>query len=340
MLLQRPGFTLVELLVVIAIIGILVALLLPAIQAAREAARRSQCANNLKQMGLAILNLETTYKTFPSGGVAPWPKINSYSSNGKPFAPGKQGLSWAFQILPYLEEGALHNLATTEELQGSPVTLYFCPSRRPPAQSPDTLAWLMDYAGLVPAPSRADLGEAKFADVLAKGCGTAYGFWGTTTYTNDHNPRTSAMLKTSYTGFFGVFVRSSYFINGLTNKFTDLDYGPLTKQAQILDGTSKTAIVAEKRMRIDLLGTETSWDDKGWSDGWDIDTRRSTICPPEPDGAVQLPGYGDALATGSAHPGGQNVLFADGAVTFVSYEIVLETWNRRAHRSDGELTNQ
>lgn len=336
---KQAGFTLVELLVVIAIIGILVALLLPAIQAAREAARRSQCANNLKQIGLAILNLEATQKTFPSGGVAPWPEISNYSTNGRPFGPNKQGLSWAFQILPYLEEGALHNLATTEQLETSPVTIYFCPSRRPPVQNPITLAWLMDYAGLVPAPSRSELGDTKFATVLSTGCNTAYGFWGTTTYVNDHLPRPSSMLRAAYTGFSGVLIRGSYFINNTTKKFTDLDYGPLTKQAQIIDGTSKTAIIAEKRMRIDLLGENVAWDDRGWSDGWDIDTLRSTICPPQPDGDVQLPGSGDAVTTGSAHPGGQNVLFADGAVQFVSYEIVLETWNRMAHRADGEINN-
>ena len=84
---RRTGFTLVELLVVIAIIGILVALLLPAIQAAREAARRTQCSNNLKQFGLAVLNHESAQRCYPTGGVAPWPKIENYSSGGRPLAP-------------------------------------------------------------------------------------------------------------------------------------------------------------------------------------------------------------------------------------------------------------
>ena len=111
---RRPaGFTLVELLVVIAIIGVLVALLLPAIQAAREAARRAQCKNNLKQIGLAVLNLEQSAKVFPTGGIHPWPDIVNYSANGRPFGPKTQGLSWAFQILPYLEQGAVHGLTTT-----------------------------------------------------------------------------------------------------------------------------------------------------------------------------------------------------------------------------------
>jgi prepilin-type N-terminal cleavage/methylation domain-containing protein/prepilin-type processing-associated H-X9-DG protein len=337
---SRPlhGFTLVELLVVIAIIGILVALLLPAIQAAREAARRTQCGNNLKQIGLAILNMEASLKVFPSGGVAPWPEISDYAADGKPFGPGKQGLSWAFQILPYLEERALHGLTTTEQLRSSPVALYFCPSRRAPSQNPITTAWLMDYAGLVPAPARSSLGDTKFADVLKNGCSNAYGFWGTMNYTNDLRPRPAAMLKNNYTGFHGILVRSSYYIDSLTHKFSDLQYGPLTKHAQITDGASKTTMVAEKRMRSDLLGQDVPWDDRGWSDGWDIDTLRSTICPPQQDDVIEISVPGDKLTAGSAHPGGQNVLFADGAVKFIDFSIDLETWNRLAHKSDGEIS--
>src|SRR5262245_53168416 len=94
------GFTLVELLVVIAIIGILVALLLPAIQAAREAARRTQCVNQLRQMILAIENHVSAHEIYPTGGIEPWPLIEDYSQGGKPFGAKKQGLSWAFQILP------------------------------------------------------------------------------------------------------------------------------------------------------------------------------------------------------------------------------------------------
>ena len=107
----EAGFTLVELLVVIAIIGILVALLLPAIQAARESARRTQCMNQVRQMIQAMHNHADTYKVFPTGGVEPWPKIEDYSKNGKPFGVKKQGFSWAFQILPFLEENAVHNIS-------------------------------------------------------------------------------------------------------------------------------------------------------------------------------------------------------------------------------------
>src|SRR3954454_16603437 len=95
----RGGFTLVELLVVIAIIGILVALLLPAIQAAREAARRSQCTNNLKQLSLGALNHEATFKAFPSSGLGyGWVGDPNYGSGRT--QPG----GWIYNVLPFIEE--------------------------------------------------------------------------------------------------------------------------------------------------------------------------------------------------------------------------------------------
>src|SRR5690606_12375535 len=96
---RRLGFTLVELLVVIAIIGILVALLLPAVQAAREAARRIQCANNLKQIGLALLNYESTHNVFP------------YAAGTTANQAGQSATywSWSALLLPYLEQAAAHN---------------------------------------------------------------------------------------------------------------------------------------------------------------------------------------------------------------------------------------
>ncbi len=98
----NQGFTLVELLVVIAIIGILVALLLPAVQAAREAARRSQCTNNLKQTGLAIMNYESTFGELPPGAFL------------------GEGSSWSAFILPYLEEGnVFSNLTIGEDQNGN-----------------------------------------------------------------------------------------------------------------------------------------------------------------------------------------------------------------------------
>src|SRR5688572_26746585 len=150
----RKAFTLIELLVVIAIIGILVALLLPAVQAAREAGRRTQCTNHIKQMMLAMHNLESAKKCFPSGGIAPYASIENYLSDssptnpnpqGQPLGPDRQGLSWAYQILPYLEEAAAYNLKRADDLNSLIITAYHCPSKRGPTRSIYG-AELMDYA--------------------------------------------------------------------------------------------------------------------------------------------------------------------------------------------------
>src|SRR4051812_30971338 len=98
------AFTLIELLVVIAIIAILIALLLPAVQQAREAARRTQCRNNLKQMGLALHNYHDTYRLFPASYYRDWP----HNSSTNPTA-GRPGWGWAVMLLPYMDQGPLFN---------------------------------------------------------------------------------------------------------------------------------------------------------------------------------------------------------------------------------------
>jgi prepilin-type N-terminal cleavage/methylation domain-containing protein/prepilin-type processing-associated H-X9-DG protein len=124
---MRRAFTLVEVLVVIAIIGVLIALLLPAVQSARDAARRTQCANNVKQVGTALLAYEGSHKAFPSGYVS------AYDSNGNDTGPG---WGWASFILPQMEENAIfrtiHFDLPIEDAMNSArvanVPSYFCPT--------------------------------------------------------------------------------------------------------------------------------------------------------------------------------------------------------------------
>jgi len=124
--LNRRGFTLVELLVVIAIIGVLVALLLPAVQAARESARRSQCLNNLKQIGLSWHNHHDVLGELPTSGN------NGPSSCCAADSGNIPDYNWTYHILPYMEQDNVHALATTNysQLTRSVVPTYYCPSRR------------------------------------------------------------------------------------------------------------------------------------------------------------------------------------------------------------------
>lgn len=136
---KRGGFTLVELLVVIAIIGILVGLLLPAVQAAREAARRMQCSNNLKQIGLAALNYESANRAFPAGGI--W-KGPTNAARGLRDLRGS-GWAWSYAILPYIEQTAAYNgIVFTNRMMDAPnraiVSQVFSGAICPSAANPST----------------------------------------------------------------------------------------------------------------------------------------------------------------------------------------------------------
>jgi prepilin-type N-terminal cleavage/methylation domain-containing protein/prepilin-type processing-associated H-X9-DG protein len=360
---RRPrlqAFTLVELLVVIAIIGILVALLLPAIQAAREAARRSQCKNNLKQIGLATLNFHDTYKFFPLGGTGRWPIFDKYFTGGKPNGPRTQGLSWPYQLLPFLEEqSAQQNAAAkTDGTSGAlkaitehPVEGYNCPSRRSPTPHHDNTedldTWLMDYAAAQPGPSRAEAAGTSnsdlpknFNDLLATPWHEVpFLFFGCNNCQDDLGPGCNSGNQWPNATYRGIIQRSdwkAYAANNVNN--CRYGYGRTVKIAQVVDGTSKTLWVGEKRLQPADYLTGNGWDDRGWTDGWDFDVIRSTMWPVAQDDNEPIGDALDALkwAFGSAHPGGINAVLADGSVQTISYGVDQELFNRLGHRDDGE----
>jgi prepilin-type N-terminal cleavage/methylation domain-containing protein/prepilin-type processing-associated H-X9-DG protein len=372
----KRAFTLVELLVVIAIIGVLVALLLPAVQAAREAARRSQCQNNLKQIGLAMQNHVNAQRIFPTGGAGPnpfvydyttGPKVNATTGSGQPNGAAKQGLGWAYQILPYLEQGAIKGLVSQVEMQQLTIPGYYCPSRRSAEKVAGAtgITVLMDYAAATPLSSKCGLdydGSKYNIDVTSKitepgAAGAGYieaykAFWcgnnnngppKDNTFTDGVIVRTPWRLKTPATP--ASPGKGEVVQNGST----------LVEPGKVSDGLSNTLLVSEKIVRADLYAgnlTEaggTSWsDDRGWSDGWDPDTMRLTGLPPlsDSDGfCFNTPpttlryctgNNAEVLLFGSAHSSGINSVFADGSVHHIRYDIDRILFNQLGTRNGEE----
>ena len=348
---QRPktAFTLVELLVVITIIGILIALLLPAVQAAREAARRLQCANNLKQIGVAALGHEQIQGHLPTGGWGSWAGEPTRGFDKR--QPG----GWLYNILPYMEAQGLHDLAINQGLPNdprygtirersemkqrfeTPVTTFICPSRRKVmaypvdmdinnvpktnVNPPPVVAGRSDYAGSVGDAITSDLTKA-FILKLKNGDEMSDKAWAL------YFPGSPGTLAT------GVISRRS------TVRLRDIG-----------DGTSNTYLVGEKNIMPDCY-TDGSMigDDQGWDASFCFDITRWSGIPrsyndttegmastleedvrPWPD----TPGLDRRYSFGSAHAGSFGMVFCDGSVHPISYSIDPESHHRLGNKADG-----
>ena len=296
---RKKAFTLVELLVVITIIGILISLLLPAVQSAREAARRLQCSNNLKQIGLAFLNHEQAVGHFPTSGFG-WSETTSFIVGDPDLGVGElQPGGWVFNILPYMEQQALHDLGvglTAEakkpffaQREQTPLSAMNCPTRRPSIIHPCLTSHQPANAGTFTSAAKGD-------------------------YAANAGDQVDSQTQTDATG--------------VCFKLSTI------RVASIRDGLSNTYMVGEKSLWTDSYDTGTSGgDDDSMYWGGNCDSLRVTYA--EYVLGPDRTGYDGCVQFGSAHASGFNMAFCDGSVHSMSYSIDATAHANLGNRKDG-----
>jgi prepilin-type N-terminal cleavage/methylation domain-containing protein/prepilin-type processing-associated H-X9-DG protein len=320
---DRRGFTLIELLVVIAIIGILIGLLLPAVQAAREAARRMQCENNLKQIGLALANYEAAYTVYPFG----------VGGGGPPGQAPTVFLRWSTQsqLLAYLEQSNVYNTLNFSGL----------PWLHDPVVGPMNQTALVTRVSTFLCPSDIDqiLELNNLAHINYRACA------GTLPYdlaadSPDGTGRNNGAF------WYQSAVRLASITDGTSNTavFSERclgnSYSPDLLADYYLTDNQISSCLAAGPLTTPRFTLPREWSGERWGDGDMLYTRYHHIFPPKRPscilGGTQDYDSPDLVTATSRHPGGVNLMLADGSVRFVKETVNSTVWNSLGTIGGGE----
>ena len=313
---RKRGFTLIELLVVIAIIAILIALLLPAVQQAREAARRTQCKNNFKQLGLALHNYHDTHSVFPASTYA-----SGICTNGTP-PSAAMNMNGLVMLLPYIDQGAMYNQLDFSEAFDDYIvgTLTTSPA--------------LGMAGGTAANNAAVVNRF----MPAFSCPSDPGPTGGSTSTTYNLPGGDPEQRTNYDF---IVYRLGYrdcnmWKTRASTIRTMFEDGSYCRMRDITDGTTNTAMMAETRKACCGNGQNANWAGRGWvQNGLTL-----RYFPPNltvRSGVDHKPKLGDWGTTGSYHVGGIHVLLADGSTRFLSDNVDLAIRTNLELIADGNV---
>ena len=322
---RHEGVTLVELLVVIAIIGMLMGLLLPAVQQAREAARSTQCSNNLKQLVTGAMNHVSIVESYPTGG---W-HYYMVGDADRGFGESQPG-SWYFCILPYIEQSALYQLSALGENPNSapsgtkkangltlittPIPMFHCPSRRK--------AKLYTYGS-------GNTGTAGKIYNANSSSSVARGDYAASFGDNSGSSETNSLTPASYPEAVN-FNLTPPASTGVVFRFSAV------KDSDITDGQTNTIFCGEKYLMPGHYesGACTA-DNEGVFFGCDNDNQRSSHDQPTQDRI----GFNSLTMWGSAHSGTVGMAMCDGSVRRISYSTNLSVWHNLGNREDGNVTS-